>query len=229
MHTSLVILIVLVIVVLIVILMTSPTCKNAVASVLKGQKVEKGQNSSSRQKVANGAPSGVDSSRLTPQAHAVPDFSKIHEVRTARRKLHVPSTLVQAPATVSKSGERVAKLPRDLNTDHQVKSKQFHVLSGNVLDMFNQRVDLEREFGLTENDLNRMAQDYKKRHLDVAKEPITRHRSVIRDQVDGMNDRLTAGFMANAKTRLKPEADELLINSLEDAGLKLRRKERRRK
>lgn len=188
MHSSLTILIILTVVVLIAILMTSPTCKNAVGAILKGKKkrVEKPTNPPSAPAVEAPAPK-------KPQVASAP-------------KPRAPTPVVQSPAKVEASQPQM-----------EVKSDpQYRVLTGNVLDMFNNTVDVQSEFGVTDEQIDLMARQYKVDHLDVHKEEVTRHRSFVRSAYEEADAKLREGFQQMMVFGKKPNTEEAIIAMREE-------------
>lgn len=99
----------------------------------------------------------------------------------------------------------------------EVKSDpQFRVLSGNVLDMFNSILDVEAEFGITEEEINRRAEKYKNDHIDIHEEEVTRHRSIIRSQFDEADALLRDGYQRNFTHQKKPNTEEAIIAMREE-------------
>lgn len=220
MHTSLTISIVVVIVILIVILITSPTCKNAVSGVLKGEK---------RQVVQRKAP--VET--LSGSNKEFVDFQKVHASRTRSKRPQVlVNNIVQEAAKNAPPKQPVeVTAPVHKPIPHAVpvvEKKSLHVLSGNVLDMFSKAVNLEKEFGITESQLDKLAENFHKKNVETHKEPVTRHRSLIRDQIEAGDKALTEGFMASAKTKIKPDVDELLMDK-QDEHKKIKLRSRKAK
>lgn len=199
MHSSLTILIILTVVVLIVILMTSPTCKNAVGSILKGKKKE----TSSDALTSTAGPSVEKKVASREEASKLQQRKAAETMETYKK---AQSGVVQSPAKVESSQPRV-----------EVKSDpQFKVLSGNILDMFNNTVDVEKQFGLTESQINELAMKYKAEHLDVHREEVTRHRSFVRSDLDEADAKLRDGFQKSTLIGKKPNMDETVIAMREE-------------
>ena len=205
MHTSLTILIILTVVVLIVILMTSPTCKNAVNSVLSGKKQAPKAVQSQASNAAPAAKSSVKSIQR-PAANEMKKAAAAMKPQVAR------PAQVQAARTAGP--QQINFVPKVDVTAEVLSDPQYPVLNGNLLDMFNVTVDVQAKFGLSEEQVNAMAKEYKETFLDVKKDDVTRHRSVIRSQLDEAEMKLRGGFVKLSGQ--KPSVEETLSSMRED-------------
>lgn len=197
MKTSLTILIILTVVVLVVILMTSPTCKNAVGAVLGKKKAL--QTTPPVQKPTVKSIPRPSSAEMKTASNAMKPKSVPVEHRPVGPQVH---TLAQSNVPISQPRQEVMSDPK------------FEVLSGNILDMFNSTMDVSAEFGLTDEQVDAMAREYKASHLDVKKEEVTRHRSIIRSQLDEADAKLRDGFQR--PTGRKQTAEDSIIAMREE-------------
>jgi hypothetical protein len=193
MHTSLTILIILTVVVLIVILMTSPTCKNAVGAVLGQKKVTT---------PSKGKPAAPQIAAARPSVRSLPHPSG-QEMKSAAMamqsaSMHTPA----APQHVSVSAPKMSVM----------SDPKYPVLNGSVLDLFNSTMDVQSEFGLTEDQIDALAKDFKETHLDVKKDEVTRHRSIIRSQLEEADAKLREGYQARLMSGKKPDTEETIIS-----------------
>jgi hypothetical protein len=198
MHTSLTILIILTVVVLIVILMTSPSCKSAVGAMLGQKKVNQPVKASKTPAPAKPSirslpkPSGQD---MKAAASALKS-----KVRTGATQLNT-----QLPA-----GPQAVKLEKPKTS--VMSDPKYPVLNGSVLDLFNSTMDVQSEFGLTEEQIDALAQDFKETHLDAKKDEVTRHRSIIRSQLEEADAKLREGYQTRLTSGKKPNTEETIIS-----------------
>jgi hypothetical protein len=207
MKTSLTVLIILTVVVLIVILMTSPTCRNAVSSVLGGKKQV--------QKAVKSTPP-VASQPAKPSVNSIqrPSGSDMRAAAAAMGQRPGQAPQVQS-STQPLGPQQVNFVPPSEAPKMEVMSDpKYPVLNGNLLDMFNNTVDVQATFGLSESQIDAMAKEYKETFLDVKKDEVARHRSIIRSHLEEAETKLRQGL-----TKLsgpKPSIEESLVSMHEE-------------
>jgi hypothetical protein len=186
MKASLVILIALVIVVLVVILWTSPTCRNAVTGVFN-KKVEK--------KVAPVAkpPAPIVDAVAQPIRHGF----------NAQAGLPVATPIqTEAPVPVPQTAPAPEAPARRL--------------TGNLFELFNPSVDVQAEYGLSEEQLEVMAREYKAKHLDTPKPEVLRSRHLTRSGLERAEQVGRKSFMTSAGSGKRLDSDQLVTDVLRD-------------
>jgi len=207
MHTSLTILIILTVVVLIVILMTSPTCKNTVGALLGRKKVE------AKPKVA-AKKSEVSASKAAPKKKStLESLAKPTntDMKAAAKALNKPQPKTPVKATPEVPKVAPIETPKVAQTETPKVNASHPVLNGSVLDMFNNTLDVKSEFGLSEEQIDALAKEYKTTHLDVHKDEVTRHRSIVRSHLEEADAKLRDGFSANVAGGKKPNTEDAII------------------
>jgi hypothetical protein len=227
MKNSLIILIVVVVIILVAILMTTPTCKNVVSGIFKGQK------SKAMAPISQRTVTGVQSTRpkvaepiapkpkpKPPQPISVPDPKQ--NVDTHPFPPHQQTVQPQA----SFSGPVPSSIPEpQQNIDdssfppHQ-RSVQpqasFPVLSGNLYNLLDAKVDVKANFNISEEELNAMARKYKATHLDVPKPEVIRNRHVTRSSIENAEAVLLQSYINSAGFGQRPDTDQLLTEVMRD-------------
>lgn len=212
MHTSLTILIILTVVILVVILMTSPTCKSVVGVALGQKKVG---NPNNLKAIKGNTPNDRHMSKVTQKA-AKPSVERLprpsgEKLRSAARAL---------PTRKPVAATHVSAGPQHINitapTSSLVSDPKYPTLNGNLLDLFNSTLDVQSEYGLTEEQIDALAKDFKETHLDVKKDEVTRHRSIIRSQLEQSDAKLQAGYQARLTSGKKTSVEETIIAMREE-------------
>lgn len=90
----------------------------------------------------------------------------------------------------------------------------FRVLNGTVEDMFNTKVDVQAEFGISEEELDRLAMDYKKRHLDAPQPERLRNRAIRRTDLERSEQVLRSSFVKAAALNTRMNTEEFTVNAL---------------
>lgn len=90
----------------------------------------------------------------------------------------------------------------------------FRVLNGTVEDMFNTKIDVQSEFGVSEEELDRMAMDYKKRHLDAPQPERLRNRAIRRTDLERSEQVLRSSFVKAAALNTRMNTEEFTVNAL---------------
>lgn len=182
MDRNLLVLIVIVVIVLLVILLTTPACKNAVngifkknAKSVKSKKVSSVTRDKKTRKIAN-----EENRRRAVQNYS--HHNKTRELATEDNKRRAVKSFSHHDKPRKHANEALADQgsQEPVNGyknigDHQVPA-QVPVLSGSVDGLFDAKIDLEEEFGITDAELTRLAKQYKERHLDAPKRSRARTR-----------------------------------------------------
>lgn len=195
MNTTIVILIILVIVILLVFFLNTPTCKNMVSGAKRNK---------------------VQSGNLKP---SIPFEHFKAKYANSKNKIHggnpQPRPIQVDPKKKHKKSQGGNPQPKPVQDDRvkELKDIKFDknpikVLSGGVEDMFTPKVDLVNEFGITNAELDRMARDYSRKHLEASAPSVPRHRSIRRRNVDYAEKALRESFMRMASKNEKIDADE---------------------
>lgn len=85
------------------------------------------------------------------------------------------------------------------------------VLKGPVENLFDPKIDVEGEFGISEAELVKMAKEYKKRHLTAEKPEVPRNRYVRRSQQDMAETKMRESYIASKKAMASREKTEDLV------------------
>lgn len=246
MNTSLIILIVLVTVILIAILLTSPTCKNAVASIRGKSKssppvmTPKNKPQAPAKKNKLSPQKNTLTNKQTPQKKSVSnkkarnvvsesneenmhprDRARARREERLKGRQSQPSEPTPEVVPSAPSSEVVEQHKKAL--DHfegaQVivnKASDFKVLSGRIENMFDVEKDEGSEFGLTEKQLDDMARAYKKEYLDAPKVEVPRHRSVNRRELENAENMTRTSFAQMAANGRRDAEDEFVDNKFKD-------------
>jgi len=93
------------------------------------------------------------------------------------------------------------------------------IISGDIDDLFNVKLDVESEFGMTDSQINQLAKEYYDRNLAQKKSSRVRHRSVKQVDTDAAESRLRDSYMRSVSTsnqRINSEefAADIMRNSI---------------
>lgn len=84
---------------------------------------------------------------------------------------------------------------------NKVQNKQFPVLNGAVENLFSATQNVEAELGMSEYELNVLAEKYKKRHLTEQKVTVPRNKAVKRSDIENAEKQLRQSFVNMAAAR----------------------------
>lgn len=198
MKASLIILIVLVVIVLIVILMSSPTCRNAVTGVFKGKpKVE------NKPKLAPPAPGPI----VEKQAEPIMNGKVISSPSSATPQPFVNGKVLSQP-DLPQVAPTAAPAP--------AAEKPAKVLSGNLFEMLNPSVDVQAEYGISEEELNMLAKKYKEDHLETPKPEVIRSRHLTRSGVENAERTARQSFITASGTGKREDSEQFYTEVMRD-------------
>uniref|UniRef100_A0A6C0CIE1 Uncharacterized protein n=1 Tax=viral metagenome TaxID=1070528 RepID=A0A6C0CIE1_9ZZZZ len=204
MKAGLMILIVLVIIVLIFILISSPTCRSVVSGVFKGKpKVD-----SKKEQVAASNPGPVIdqiaqpimNGKVVPNVpHPVPQEYCGPQGRVVPPSTHNLGAL-EAPPIVTQAA-------------HPVSAKK---LTGNLFELLDPSIDVQAEFGISEEELMTLAKRYKEQHLDTPKPEVIRSRHLTRSGLENAEKVSRQSFITSAGTGKRVDGEEVFTTVMRD-------------
>jgi hypothetical protein len=97
---------------------------------------------------------------------------------------------------------------------------RFPVLSGSLEHMFDIKTDVESEFGITDQQLNSMALDYKKRLLSQHKESVSRNRGIRRSEIELAERNLRESVKAQATGNQRLDMEEFTQNMMKQSVMR---------
>lgn len=127
---------------------------------------------------------------------------------------------IQAEKVAKANAERVQQKqevqPKKLESR---ENDYVPIISGDIDDLFNVKLDVESEFGMTDSQINQLAKEYYDRNLAQKKSSRVRHRSVKQVDTDAAESRLRDSYMRSVSTsnqRLNSEefAADVMRNSI---------------
>ena len=171
-----------------------------------------------RQKELNrrGIPVANELDRNATRQPATESLEALRE--NARRRLPVSSEKADFLAKRRQAQKQVAPVqvarPEQVTEPARVQPQSFKVLNGSIEDMFNTRVDVQKEFGISEEQLNVMASDYKKRHLETPKPEVLRNRFIRKSEMERSEQVLRSSFVNAAALNARINVEEFTVNAL---------------
>tara|TARA_R110001632_G_scaffold147213_3_gene264276 strand:+ start:3117 stop:3824 length:708 start_codon:yes stop_codon:yes gene_type:complete len=218
MNTSLIILFVLVVVVLAAILLTSPTCKNAVASI--------------RPNMGTGHPPVVLNTKKSKMSLAA--TAKKNDRKSAKSKKHAKHVEKKVPTKMSvykqrKEEEQARKKAEAKALAEHPDAKVIHVeaappsafktLNGRVENLFDPVDNSADQFGLSEAQLDAMAMAYKKDHLDAPKVETVRHKSYVKSEVENAEKKIRESFVQTTLNSIRDPNENMVSDFYRDKAM----------
>jgi hypothetical protein len=206
-----IILIVVVAIILVAILMSSPTCKKAVSGIFKGKKEV-----ASKPKVAE--PIAPKPKPRPPQPISIPDPKQNTDNPVfPPNQQGVVQPQASVPAMVPDPQQNVdnPEFPPHQRGVVQPQAS-FPVLSGNLYNLLDPKVDVKANFGISEEELNVMARKYKETPLDTPKPEIIRNRYVNRSAMERAENVLLQSFISSTGSGQRPDTEQLVVEVMRD-------------
>lgn len=198
MNGSLVALIVLIILIIIIVIAANPDSRNAVANMLGKKKeldvlepVEASKKPSQKVPVKNIPAKPVQASH--------PNVQDLFAKKYAETKQNREAYIAAQKAAMQPKPQAAPQQPPRAKPTHQVQVERKHeyvpIVEGSVENMFDAKLDVQSEFGLTEAQLDQMAKEHYERHLAESKASKTRHRSLRHSELDKAEIKLQNSMM----------------------------------